>query len=416
MNTFNTVIFDEEHADGHKHYDQAPRFHAKDILNFAQKESHFEFIYTDFSLSEELYRDIYDGNVDLIETDSYKKPENKKSLFFPKQNIHNILLSDTENEKKGGNYSCLSYQAEKLIKETNGNVFIYLNRKGFARSLVCESCNHIEMCPTCNVPYIFSKNKKSLICNYCRTEKPVHLTCSSCKSGILKCQGFGTELVEETLKKLFPEKQVFRMENNPNIGEFTKSHKNAILIGTKGAFSFLEWNNFDLFLFLDIDRELALAEFANTEKLWHLIHKVQFKKKTEAKFLIQSKNPEHLLFRSLGAPDLFYRNDLSLRKNLDYPPYSYITRIFFGHKNPETAKKAAENLFENMSKLLTKSKKSIIIEYPFALHPDYYRNAHWQCIVFRSKKETIEKDLLFLNQFVPANWKSDPNPISLFSH
>ena len=135
----------------------------------------------------------------------------------------------------------------------------------------------------------------------------------------------------------------------------------------------------------------------------------------KSKIIIQTFHPDHLVWRALQEPERFYRTELNARRRLGYPPYRYLARYFYGDMSPEKAKKEAEKLRHVLEKQLTEAKKDAILTALVEMQPRYYRGRYWQAIIIKLNVKTWQEDLVWLNQFVPGNWKIDPNPISLLS-
>jgi primosomal protein N' (replication factor Y) (superfamily II helicase) len=411
-----TIIIDGEHDDNHKHWDQSPRFHVKDIVKQILQYSPAECIYLDFFPSTDTYKKIYTKEISLIETSEIKKPKIKQDCLFHRKQ-HNIEIIDQNDDKKGNNFSPFSFQAQNAILEATGDIFLFLNRKGFNTALFCTSCNNIQSCNTCHLPVIYYKQEQLFRCHYCNTSQKATQICSHCEQGILQPRGFGTEAIESEVRTLLKNSNelIIRIDGTTEKKYPLDEPKRKIIIGTQMAFQYIDWDSVKLIIFVDIDRQLAQPEYNATEGTWHTIWKTQYMRNTDSRFLIQTHNPQSTIFRSLGEPDRFYRTELQLRKALFYPPYSYFVRCFYGHFNKDVAKKQAENAYTQINSTLTKDKKCIIIDSPYEMHPNYYRKKYWYGILFRLQPKTWYEDTQWISKFFGPGWRIDPNPISILS-
>lgn len=399
-----SIIIDYEHEENHKHWDQAPRFHAKDVAKLLAKTYGAKLNLMSYSPSCESYFHIHKNNY-----------QQKQAPPIYKGRLGGVTLVDIQTEHRAGNYSIFSGQAEEAIIDSKNDVFLFLNRLGFATSISCESCGHMDKCNKCGSPLVYHEKTQTLHCHYCHTEKNLALTCPKCSGTMTKLKGKGIQFVEKEVERMFDKtKEIIRIDSDRK-EDLPYSKKPRIIIGTEMAFHYIKWDKTDTIIFLDIDRQLQIPEFKTEEHVWHLIQEVNFRKKAKAQFLIQTFNPKHLIFRSLDEPDRFYRTDLNYRRSLGYPPYNYLVRYFYGHGDIRVARKESDRLYSTFKQALTKAQKKAIITGPIEMHPRYYRRKFWYNILVKLDAKTWQEDLIFLNSFVPQSWRVDPRPISILS-
>ncbi|MFH1286668.1 MAG: primosomal protein N' [Candidatus Magasanikbacteria bacterium] len=396
------IVLDYEHAENHKHWDQNPRFHAKDVAELLSWQTGATLTYASFSPSVESYFHIH------------KKQYSAKNYEL---RTKNYALIDMSEERKARNYDVFGDRVQNALLEAKEDVFIFINRKGYATSVGCNDCGFKEVCPTCTLPLIFHSETRTLHCHYCKSNKPMTTQCPACKSTIVELRGMGTEQVETILRKTIGQNshEIIRIDSNSN-HVLPDSDKPRIIIGTEMAFSQIRWNKTKLIIFIDIDKQLILPEFRAAEHVWHRIQEVMFRKNNLSTFFIQTFNPKQLTLRSLNEPDRMYRTDLNIRRSLGYPPYVYLTRYFFGHMQKDIAEIQAKRLYFLLSGELTKAKKTAILGDPIEMHPIFYRRKYWYSILIKLDQKTWQEDLVWINGFVPGSWKIDPNPISILSH
>ena len=392
-----TIIIDYEHEENHKHWDQSPRFHVKDVVQLLSKVHQTKIFLMSFSPSEEAYFNVHKKNY-----------QGKLNLKKTKAKVVNM-----KDERKGGNFSIFSDKASEEILNSKQDVFILVNRLGYATSVGCNDCGFLSKCDKCTNPHVYHEKTKTLNCHYCNTKKPMIANCPKCTSPVVGLYGLGTELAEaETRKLLGSTKEVFRIDSMVDEKKIL-SKKPKVIIGTEASLKFVNWKKTELFMLLDIDKQLNIPEYLAQENVWHLIQKINYYKQTKAKLLIQSFHPQHLVFRSLIEPDRFFRTDLNQRKTLLYPPYAFLVRYFYGHGDIREARKEARKIHELLT--LTKEQKKHIISPALEMHPRYYRRKFWLGIMVKIPPNSWKKELEKINQIIPENWKIDPNPISLLS-
>jgi len=399
------IIIDYEHKENHKHWDQSPRFHSLDIAKNLQKLHNCKLTLTGFSPSCRSYFSIYKKNYE-------SESEVKKKIKSLSKNFPEII--NMKQERKAGNYGIFSEQAKKELKNSNKDSFVFINRLGYSRVIGCVECGYTANCEQCDLPFVYYKEINKLKCHYCNREQSVPRACPNCETQVVEHRGAGVERVEEKIKEIVNNKEIIRIDSKQE--EIKLSSKNKIIIGTEKALKYINWEQTDLFLFINIDSQLRFPEFQTSEQVWQLIQEIQYYRAENSRFYIQSIKPDQLVLKSLKQPDRFYRMDLNSRRNLNYPPYKFLTRIFYGDKSEQKTIQEAKNLYSKLSEKLTQEyKTNIIISGPYEMHPKFYRNKYWQMILVKLPKESWSQELKWLNKYIGSNWKVDPRPISILS-
>ncbi|PSO44004.1 MAG: primosomal protein N' [Parcubacteria group bacterium QH_9_35_7] len=399
------IIIDYEHKENHKHWDQSPRFHSLDIAKNLQKLHNCKLTLAGFSPSCRSYFNIYKKNYE-------SESEVKKKIKSLSKNSPEII--NMKQERKAGNYGIFSEQAKKELKNSNKDSFVFINRLGYSRVIGCVECGYTANCEQCDLSFVYHKEKNKLKCHYCNREQSVPRACPNCETQVVEHRGAGVERVEEKIKEIVNNKEIIRIDSKQE--EIKLSSENKIIIGTEKALKYINWERTDLFLFINIDSQLRFPEFQTSEQVWQLIQEIQYYRAENSRFYIQSIKPDQLVLKSLKQPDRFYRMDLNSRRNLNYPPYKFLTRIFYGDKSEQKTIQEAKNLYSKLSEKLTQEyKTNIIISGPYEMHPKFYRNKYWQMILVKLPKESWGQEIKWLNKHIGSNWKVDPRPISILS-
>ncbi|PIZ94752.1 MAG: primosomal protein N' [Candidatus Magasanikbacteria bacterium CG_4_10_14_0_2_um_filter_41_10] len=401
----NSVVIDYEEKENHKHWDQAPRFHVKDIAEVLRTTQGIHVHLMSSSPSVESYYNVHK-----------KKYE---ATHFQISSAPQCDIVNLTNERRGGNTSPISDKLEQHLLTLQDNAFLYLNRLGLATFIGCNDCGWRALCPTCKLPQTLHTKNKQVTCHYCNIASPLPTLCPACKKTIVTLAGVGTETVEKLLKAFVTEHnlphQVIRIDSETHVQSTQLPSDPVIVIGTDTALQYIDWNNTAVIAFLDIDMHLSLPEYRAEEHLWHLIQEVNYLKREDATCIIQTREPKQLIFKSLTEPERFYRTNLNYRMKLGYPPYTYLVRYFYGHANFLEAKKVMETSVVVLKKRLKEQHKNIELTDSFDMHPRYYRGRHWFAVMARVSPETWQDDLVWLNGHIPDTWKIDPNPINILS-
>ena len=103
--------------------------------------------------------------------------------------------------------------AIKRHLEAGGQVLLYLNRRGYAPSLFCPACGWVAPCPRCDARLTVHQRDQRLHCHHCGTEQRMPQVCPDCGEAV-KPVGQGTERIEETLARLFPDVPLARIDRD----------------------------------------------------------------------------------------------------------------------------------------------------------------------------------------------------------
>jgi primosomal protein N' (replication factor Y) len=99
-----------------------------------------------------------------------------------------------------------------LVKE--GQILVYLNRRGFAPTLLCKSCGWQSVCPDCDAKLTLHRQPGQLICHHCNLRFALPDVCENCGEGDLVPLGIGTQRAEEALAELFPGVALYRIDRD----------------------------------------------------------------------------------------------------------------------------------------------------------------------------------------------------------
>ena len=402
-----SIILTDEGNPNYKSWDMAPRIHTRDAALFLSKHHGAELSLLSHTLSVESYyfakNKVYSTTHDLEIKSLNKTTE----------------IVDMKSQWRGGNHSLMSTDVlEEFKKIKTGDVVFFLNRRGTASYVGCRDCGNVLKCPHCKLALTYHQNKNILSCHYCRFSESMPSVCKNCQGVNVAAHGAGTQLAEELIKKITPKisdpRPVIRIDSDENELEKLKTKEDKIIICTQLAWPYLKWDKIKLFVFLDADAPLFIPEYKIIENLWQQLRDVQYKLHPESSFLVQTGHPEHLVFKSLYTPDLFYSAQLDERRVLGYPPFKYMLKLMVGNQNANLAEKEARKTQAELTNL-TKGVSGIKILCPLETSPYYYGGQYRQVILAKIGYENYKQNTKLLLAHVPENWKIDPNPNSLLS-
>lgn len=224
--------------------------------------------------------------------------------------------------------------------QAQGQVLLFLNRRGYAPILMCHGCGWIAPCERCDTRMTLHQRDERLRCHHCGAERLVTTQCPACGNPELHNLGYGTERMEQILTRHFPEHTVIRIDRDSTRRKGAlQSLLNAIhdghgqiLIGTQMLAKGHHFPNVTLVGILDADYGLFSADFRAAERMGQLILQVAGRAgraERPGEVLIQTHHPDHPLLTTLVKQDYatFAKTLLQERSLSCLPPYSHLALL-----------------------------------------------------------------------------------------
>jgi primosomal protein N' (replication factor Y) len=245
------------------------------------------------------------------------------------------LLDTRQLEHKAGLTRALRHQiGERLANREQ--VLIFINRRGFAPVMICNDCSWIAHCRRCDAKLTYHLNTNTLVCHHCGTISHDITNCQSCRSSQLSTLGLGSQRIEQTLKAMFPEFPVLRIDRDStrrkgSMESFIleiNTGEPAILVGTQLLAKGHHFPNVTLVAMLDIDSGFYSTDFRATERLGQTILQVGGRSGRADKpgtVTIQTAFATHTLMEKLvqGGYYEFATDLLQERKDAGLPPFAF---------------------------------------------------------------------------------------------
>lgn len=265
----------------------------------------------------------------------------------------------TERDEKGRT-PIISRALSDALRETlteQKQALLFLNRRGFHTFLFCPDCGHVFACPACELALTHHAAEDRLKCHHCDfTAKPTGI-CPACKGSHIRSQGAGTERIEEEVGILFPEARIVRMDSDTTArkGETERILRKLdrgeidILIGTQMITKGHDFPDITLVGVLAADASLNLPDFRAAERTFQILTQVSGRGgrgDRTGKVVVQTFNPGSYAVRHAREHDYlgFYEEELPLRRELGYPPFSRIIGLHFSSLKKAEGKKAVAEL------------------------------------------------------------------------
>ena len=390
------IVVDEEHESTYKS-DYTPKYDTVEVAikRLQDADSNGVLILGSATPSVVTYSRAKEGIYRLIEL---TKRYNEVSL--PKTEV-----VDMRDEMKEGNRTIISRRLADDMKrqlDAGRQVMLFLNRRGYSTFVSCRECGYVAKCPTCGLSLTYHKGKGAssgkLVCHYCGHEEDAPQVCPECGSEYVRYFGSGTEKIEETIKKLFPDNTVDRLDLDSvkKKGELKRKLKDFekgatdILIGTQLIAKGLDFKNVGLVGVISADVTLNIPDFRSPERAFQLITQAAGRAgrgDDEGIVIIQTYSPEHYAVQMAAEHDYahFFEAEDKFRKYMMYPPYSDLFQIMFTSKSQEAALKGAEKWHARIAELLPEEDRGNLFE-PQEAYMSKIRDTYRYSLVIKCPK------------------------------
>jgi len=407
------IVVDEEHDQSYKQYDMVPKYNARDAA----------VILARFNKSP-----VVLGSATPSIESMFNAKSGKYKLLTLKERVDNakmpiIKLIDVTIEKKRKKMENVFSRAllDKIsdrIKKKEG-VIILQNRRGFATQVFCDDCGEIVMCPDCSVSMVHHINKNILQCHYCGIVKPVPKACPNCGSLSLKFFGTGTQKVEDELEYFFPSIKIERIDSDSisrkgKLGEILNQFRKGeidILVGTQMVSKGMDFSHVTLVGVVSAETSLWLPDFRADERTFQLLTQVAGRagrSKVEGEVIIQTQNHKHWVLQKVLATDYesFYNNEIQLRMQNGYPPFTRLCLIETKDENETHARGAIKEFYE----ILKTNSKGIQLNIPGEAIISKIKGQYRFHLVVKSDRKVDPSGRLLrngvMNSFITFNRKS----------
>jgi primosomal protein N' (replication factor Y) len=227
---------------------------------------------------------------------------------------------------------------ERLARREQALVFI--NRRGFAPSMLCAECGWAAACDRCSARLVLHLADRRLRCHHCGYEEPVRMRCPECGNQDLLPLGFGTQRLEATLRERFPGARIARVDADSTrrrgswarVREAILAGDVDVLVGTQMLGKGHDFPKLTLVGILGADNALYSADFRATERLHAQLVQVAGRAgraEYPGEVLIQTDFPEHPLYRALVTHDSapLIEALLAERRQLNLPPFARLALL-----------------------------------------------------------------------------------------
>lgn len=307
-----------------------------------------------------------------------------RGLFQRSQLLSNPLLTAVD-------------QALKQGKQT----LLFLNRRGSARTVLCQNCGWQDLCPRCDISLTYHSDTLKVVCHTCGFNKSVSMACPVCNGVDILFQTPGTKSIESEVRRLFPDARIGRYDKDSSAGSklhqsFEAIHKGEIdiLVGTQLLAKGLDLPRLAVIGLVQADSSMSIPDFSAAERTYQQISQVAGRLGRghgDGQLYLQTYQPDRELYQWALQQDYksFYTAEIKERLQFGFPPSSYILVLQARRATQKGAIKALERLREQLSE-----NKDITVEAPAPCFHEKRADQHYWQIVVRSKQRSQLTDII----------------------
>ncbi len=356
------IIVDEEHEATYKQ-EEAPRYHARDVAVMRGQMENAVVLLGSATPSMESFYNCKKGKFNLLEL-----PERVDNQKMPLVRVVDMRQAASGARGKEGAIPVFSPQLKEAITqrlERGEQTILFLNRRGYSSSLVCEKCGHVCECPNCSLALTYHRPEQALRCHICGRSEQVPKVCPNekCKNLAIRYSGLGTQKVEDVLGKLFPRARIQRMDADVmkkkddyrRVLDDFRHGEIDILIGTQMIAKGLHFPNVTLVGIIYADSALHQPDFRAGERTFQLLTQVAGRAgrgDVEGEVFVQAFTPFHPAIQYARRHDFvgFYEQEIEFRQQLNYPPTGRVALLTLKGRNEDKVKFSAEHLKRELEK------------------------------------------------------------------
>jgi primosomal protein N' (replication factor Y) len=348
------IIIDEEHEPAYKQSEFKPTYHAREAAIKLGQILRIPVILGSATPAVETYQRAAQGIYQLIEL-----PGRIGASLPP------VEIVDLRSELHAGNTSIISRRLHEELEHVlsrGQQAILFLNRRGAASCVLCRECGFVSICERCDMPLTYHSTERNLLCHYCGYRSEVIHFCPACRSSGVRYFGLGTEKVQETLRRTFPDARLLRWDRDTArnrqaheaLLDCFANREADILIGTQMIAKGLDLPGVTLVGVVSADIALNLPDYSAAERAFTLLAQVAGRagRGAEAgRVIIQTFNPQHFCIEAASRHDYheFYATEIETRQRYGYPPFRRFVKFTYSHENRQRCQNEALLLCEQLT-------------------------------------------------------------------
>ena len=401
------IVVDEEQDSSFRQEDPSPRYNARDVSLIRGKITKAVVLLSSATPSIDTYYNYLKNKIKYIRL-SKRFGKSK----YPKIHLVNMNDEQSETGKFGITISNLMQNKIEERLDKKEQIILLQNRRGYSPIIRCLECEKTLSCPFCRIALSYHKDIFKIICHSCGYSNKKIKKCIYCYSRSIKYLGVGTQKIESIINQIFPKAKYVRLDTDisqnyniliNNLKLFSEG-KIDILIGTQMIAKGLDFPNATLVGVINADIGLNIPDFRSEERIFQLLYQASGRagrRNKQGEVVIQTFVPENPAIKYSVNLKLkkYYNIILNERKELNYPPYSWITKIEFSGIDMNYVSDVSKKVKTNLKGYY----KGLDILGPAPCYYEKIRNKYRYQLIFKSLKR-FDPNSKKLQKFLKINF------------
>lgn len=323
-----TIIMIDEESENYLS-DQSPRYDLRKVMKFRAENFNARLIFISTSPSMDTFTKAVQNEYNLLDNRNF----NEKDDVI-------ISISDLNNEFKLGNYSPISIDLQKAIKnnlEKKEPILLILNNKGTSDFVICRECGNVEKCNRCHISYKYRAKDDKLVCPACGNTIKFNHLCSKCGSDKIKFMGLGIEKLKTQLEQMYENIKI-KVIDEPKYSAFKKTIEEVdnkscdLIISTNTYARGLSTTKITLIGVMSLDLILKAPGYKSHHLAYSMLNnlkKIIDRPNELTRMIIQTYDPNNFVITNFITGDYYnyYKEEISYRHLLNANPFYEINRI-----------------------------------------------------------------------------------------
>jgi len=415
------VVIDEEH-DGSLKQQDGFRYHARDLAMVRARDRSCPIVLGTATPSFETLNNATTGR--YVELPLTVRAGDAKPPILSLLDIRRRPLIEGMSDRL--------FDAIGQHLEAGNQALVFINRRGFAPTLLCNDCGACADCRRCDAHMTVHAKRSRLRCHHCGSERPVPDACESCGSEELDRVGYGTERIAAALEEAFPDVTVARIDRDSTRKkgalqtqlDAATSGSARLLVGTQMLAKGHHFPGVTLVCILDADRGLFGTDFRSLEQMGQLIIQVAGRAGRELKqgtVLIQTRNPDNPMLQTLVSDgyQAFAKIALDDRRLAALPPYAFVALVRAEAPDAESPMRFLRGVSE---RLLNPPVPSVYVLGPVPAPMERLGGRYRAQLLLQADRRSLLNECLArltvnlgtLKDAQKTRWSIDVDPVDLF--
>ncbi len=323
------IVVDEEHDGSYKQQDGF-RYHARDVAVRRAQIAGLPIILGSATPSLETLHNAERGRYFHI-----RLPRRAAGAALPRIGVIDVR----SRPLSGGLSEPLLARVEPHLAAGN-QVMLFINRRGYAPTLLCHDCGWIAPCERCDAALTLHGGGKRLQCHHCGAVRAAPPACEQCGGRQLIPVGAGTERFAGALRARFPDTRIARFDRDSVAAKGrlerqltdVASGETQLLVGTQMLAKGHDFARLTMVGVVDVDGGLFSADFRAPEHMAQLVTQVAGRAGRGAaagEVWLQTHHPGHPLLARLlrGGYAGFAAVAMAERRDAALPPFGHLALL-----------------------------------------------------------------------------------------